>query len=133
MRWQVNHNQWVDLYALLEIRREAKRREIEDAIIARGADLLVFSFARGSSELVRALQHYSPDFRPILLHTPSRRAYDEQLLWHESGDSRARPYDDWKAEILALSSTTRLTQSLQHAGQSWKERVIRNLRDSEYI
>ncbi len=134
VQWKLDDERWVDLYALLEVPRESRRREIEDAIISRGADVLLFTVGRGrESGLVRALERYSPDFRPILLDTANRRHYDEQLAFHENGDPRGQNYDDWQRDILALSTAARLARQLKDSSRSAWERITRTWRESEYI
>ena len=127
----VGHD-FVDHYALLLIRRDATMAEIEEAIVSRGADLLALLFSRGGrNEVNLALETYLPHFRPILLDAGTRRAYDEQLRWHESGDARAQNYGAWSARQLgrANQAVIRLKSA---PGTVWR-RIGHTLLTSEYL
>lgn len=131
VRWQINGERWVDLYALLNVPHDAKRHEIEDAIIERGADLVVFSFARGGdSELVRAIKEFNTDFRPILLDPAAKRRYDELLKKHEAGRD-AEAFSVWIERERTLSSGARMARRLRETGLTALERIKRNIRENE--
>ena len=123
---------FIDLYALLLIRRDASRAEIEEAIVSRGADLLALLFSRGGkNEVNLALEAYLPHFRPILLDAGTRRAYDEQLRWHECGDARAQDYAQWSARQLSRANQA-VIRLKSAPGTVWR-RIGHTLLTSEYL
>lgn len=123
----INDDSWVDLYALLNVPRDASAAQLEEAIVSRGADILTLSFARGVPERLRILAEFLPDLRPILLHSQTRASYDRQLELHEAGAQDAVHYEVW-----LRTSVTRLTR-LKHRSASWFRRTVVNLWDNDYI
>ena len=123
---------FIDLYALLLIRRDASNAEIEDAIVSRGADLLALLFSRGGrNEVNLALEAYLPHFRPILLDRATRQAYDEQLRWHETGDARAQTYDAWSGRHLSRANQA-VIRLKSASGTVWR-RIGHTFLTSEYL
>ena len=91
---------WVNLYALLEVPDNASTRELDEAIIDRGADVVYFTFSRtGKPPHIKLLEEYLHDMRPILLDAPTRRRYDEQLRLHKDKDPGALSYDEFKRTL----------------------------------
>lgn len=86
---------WVDLYELLEVPREMPARDLDEIIIDRGADVVLFSFARGKPPHIARLEKHLHAMRPILLDAPVRRRYDAQLQLHQEKNPRAMPYNDF--------------------------------------
>jgi hypothetical protein len=71
-------------------------RDLDEAIIERGADVVYFTFSRvGKPAEVQRLEEHLREMRPILLDPPVRRRYDEQLFLHKTKNSRAVPYQDF--------------------------------------
>ncbi len=91
--WEINER-WIDLYALLEVAPHAPPEIIEDAIVSRGADCVLFAFARGGGkpEVIETVEAHLSEFRPILLDPETRRQYDRQLALHRAGDGAAQDY-----------------------------------------
>lgn len=99
---QISHNGFPDFYALLAIPSDASEEEIENAVVERGADLLAANFSRrGGSELIRNIERYLNDFRPVLLDADNKRRYDDQLSRHKKRDSNALPYNKWHSRLPA--------------------------------
>ena len=125
---------WYDFYVLLGVERTLRRRALEEAIVSRGADLLALNFSRGGkNEFNRVLELCYLDFRPFLMDPAVRAVYDQQLNWHESRDARARPYAEWRQEILDTSRAARLARTIRHRSSSLVQRAVENFRDSEYV
>ena len=123
----IAHNGFPDFYALLSVESDANAAEVETAIVERGADLLAANFSRrGSSDLIRAIERYLNDFRPILLDTDNRRRYDDQLRRHKRRDSNALPYTEWRARLPAPKPPIPPARGL-------KARLRRALWESEYF
>lgn len=132
--FEFEEGRWWDLYALLNVERNATPAAIEEAIIERGAGLLALAFSRGiRNDYTRALRHCYLDMRPILLNPEARQAYDEQLAWHEAHDGRAQHYEEWRAHMLQLTGAARLGRQIQHKSRNLLRRAARGLWDSEYI
>ena len=124
---QLLYNDFPDFYALLGAERDASAPDLETAIVERGADLLAASFSRrGGSELIRLIERYLNDFRPILLDAENRRRYDEQLNRHQKRDANALPYADWRARLPAPKVHDR-------PAQGWRERLKRALWENDYL
>lgn len=123
----LNDDSWVDFYILLEVPRTASAREVEDAIVARGADILALSFARGVPDRMRLLAHYLPDLRLIMLNPAVRASYDDQLLRHEKGFVGAIAYEEWRKTSLG-----KLARLKARSG-NWARRSFKNLWENEYI
>jgi hypothetical protein len=120
-----------NLYALLGVERDASRAQIDDAITARGADLLAVSFSRGGkNEWIGLLERHLHDFRPVLLDKTTKLSYDEQLARHESGDPQALSFPTWKQTAV---STNRLSRGLKVASHGLKARFKAALWDAEYM
>ena len=121
------YNDFPDFYALLNAERDATALDLETAIIERGADLLAANFSRrGGSDLIRFIERYLADFRPILLDADNRRRYDEQLARHQHRDANALPYSDWRARLPAPKPAT-------PPARGWKARLRRAFWESEYF
>ena len=121
------HNGFPDFYSLLSIESDANAEEVETAIVERGADLLAANFSRrGGSELMRAIELYLNDFRPILLDRDNRRRYDDQLKRHKKRDANALPYAEWRARLPAPKPPLPPARGL-------KARLRRALWESEYF
>ena len=121
------YNGFPDFYALLAIESDAAPDELETAVIERGADLLAASFSRrGGSELIRAVERYLGDFRPVLLDADNRRRYDDQLRRHKRRDANALPYAEWRARLPALKPPVAPARGL-------KARLRKALWESEYL
>ena len=102
-----------DFYALIQTRRDASSREIEDAIKSAGSLLLAASLRRGNhGERVEMLREHIHDLRPILLHIPARALYDEQLLLHSNGDERAVNFQTWRKMVPQPGHFERATRGL---------------------
>jgi len=124
---QLAYNGFPDFYALLGIERDAAPDALETAIVERGADLLAANFSRrGGSELIRLIERYLNDFRPVLLDAENRRRYDEQLARHRNHDANALPYSDWRARLPAPQAAT-------PPARGWRARLKRALWESEYL
>jgi hypothetical protein len=120
-----------DFYALLDIKRDASPFQIEEAIVSRGADLLAASFSRGGrAELLVLLERHMNDFRPVLLDTVARIAYDEQLRRHEAQEPRAVGFEVWKQ---TYANGNGFSQRLQNVSRGLKERVKAAFWDAEYF
>lgn len=120
-----------DFYALIGTPRAATRAEIDSAITSRAADLLAASFSRGGKgEYLQLLERHVPDFRAVLLDKTIRRAYDEELRRHESGDARAMPFEIWKQTHVA---SNRLSRGLKTASRGLKARLRAAFWESEYF
>jgi hypothetical protein len=88
--------EWVDLYELLQVSPQTSTRDLDEAIIERGADVVYFTFSRaGKPAHVTELEKHLRELRPILLDPPVRRRYDQQLQLHRAKDPRAMRYDDF--------------------------------------
>ncbi len=99
---QTFYNGFPDFYALLATPSDSSADEIETAIVERGADLLAANFSRrGGSEMIRQIERYLPDFRPVLLDADNRRRYDDQLNRHKKRDANALPYAEWHSRLPA--------------------------------
>ena len=84
--WQVGDD-FIDLYDLLGVPENAHPREIDEAITGRSAEVLQFSFARGSGgEWIATLQNHLPEFRSVLLVPSNRARYDAALQRHRAGN-----------------------------------------------
>jgi hypothetical protein len=95
-RVEEQEGDWVDLYQLLDVPPNAPTFDLDEAIIARGADIVYFTFSRGGKPpQVKKLEEHLHDMRPILLDPATRRRYDEQLELHRQGDPRAQKYADF--------------------------------------
>lgn len=93
---QDDDGDWVDLYALLQVDPDTTTRDLDEAIIDRGADVVYFTFSRaGKPAQVERLEEHLREMRPILLDPPVRRRYDEQLQLHRNNDPRAMRYEDF--------------------------------------
>jgi hypothetical protein len=91
---------WINLYQLLEVAPDTPARDLDEAIIERGADVVYFTFSRaGKPPQVKLLEKYLHDMRPILLDPSTRRRYNEQLRLHQSGDPRAMTYRDFRKTL----------------------------------
>ncbi len=124
---QLAYNGFPDFYALLGAERDAAPDELEAAIVDRGADLLAANFSRrGGSELIRLIERHLNDFRPVLLDADNRRRYDDQLRRHQSRDSNALPYADWRARLPAPKPQA-------PPARGWKARLRRAFVESEYF
>ena len=124
---QLTYNHFPDFYAILGAERDASALDIETAIVERGADLLAANFSRrGGSELIRLIERYLNDFRPILLDADNRRRYNEQLARHQHRDANALPYSDWRARLPAPRPDT-------PPARNWKARLRRALWESDYL
>ena len=124
---QLVYNGFPDFYALLGIERDATPDELESAIVDRGADLLAANFSRrGGSELIRLIERYLNDFRPVLLDAENRRRYDDQLKRHQSRDTNALPYNEWRARLPAPRAAT-------PPARGWKARLRHAFLESEYF
>lgn len=124
-------NGFPDFYALLAVSRDASPVELKEAIVSRGADLLTASFSRGGRpELLMLLERHMNDFRPVLLNKVSRIAYNEQLRCHEAGEPCALEFEVWKQ---TYANGSKLSQRLQDASRSLKERVKAAFWDAEYF
>ena len=124
---QLAYNGFPDFYAILSVERDANSDDVETAIVERGADLLAANFSRrGGSELIRLIERYLNDFRPILLDTDNRRRYDEQLKRHQNRDANALPYSDWRARLPAPTPAT-------PPARGWRARLKRAFWESEYL
>ena len=116
-----------DFYALLGTERDAAPAALEIAIVERGADLLAANFSRrGGGELMRTIERYLHDFRPLLLDEDNRRRYDEQLARHQRRDANALPYADWRARLPQPKPPTPPARGL-------KARLRRALLESDYL
>lgn len=124
---QLAYNGFPDFYALLNVENDATSDELEAAIVDRGADLLAANFSRrGGSELIRLIERYLNDFRPVLLDTENRRRYDDQLNRHQKRDNNALPYNEWRARLPAPRAAT-------PPARGWKARLRRAFLESEYL
>ena len=124
---QLAYNGFPDFYAILGVERDAAPDELENSIVDRGADLLAANFSRrGGSELIRLIERYLNDFRPILLDAENRRRYDDQLGRHQKRDANALPYNEWRARLPAPRAAT-------PPARGWKARLKRALLESEYF
>lgn len=120
-----------DFYALLAMPRSASSKELENAITSRAADLLSVSLSRGGKgELVELLNRHIADFRPVLLDSATRFAYDEQLRRHEDGDESALPFEQWKQ---TFASGNRLSRGLKTASRGLKAHLKAVFWDPEYL
>lgn len=123
----INEDAWIDFYVLLQVRRDDSASVLEDAIVARGAEVLALTFARGVPERMRLLERYLPDLRPIFLNEATRRRYDEQLALHEARHPSAIAFEVWRR--TGISRVARIKQS----SASFFRRVYQNVWESEYI
>lgn len=124
---QLTYNNFPDFYAMLGAERDASATDIETAIVERGADLLAANFSRrGGSELIRLIERYLNDFRPILLDAENRRRYDDQLGRHRHRDANALPYSDWRMRLPAPRAAT-------PPARGFKARLRRAFLESEYF
>lgn len=97
---EIEDGDWINLYDLLEVESDTSTRDLDEAIIERGADVVYFTFARaGKPPRVKLLEKYLHDMRPILLDPAARRRYNEQLRLHQSGDPNALRYEDFKRTL----------------------------------
>ena len=121
------YNGFPDFYAILSVERDADFDDVEAAIVDRGADLLAANFSRrGGSELIRLLERYLQDFRPVLLDADNRRRYDDQLKRHQLRDHNALPYAEWRARLPAPTAAT-------PPARGFKARLRRAFWESEYF
>jgi hypothetical protein len=123
----LNEDTWIDFYVLLKVERGDPASVLEDAIVARGAEVLALTFARGVPERMRLLERYLPDLRLIFLDAAIRRRYDEQLALHESGSPSAVPFEVWRK--TSIGRVARIKQS----SASFLRRIYQNVWESEYI
>lgn len=87
---------WVNLYELLQVPPETSERDLDEAIIERGADVVYFTFSRaGKPAQVKKVEEHLREMRPILLDPPVRRRYDQQLKFHREKNPQAMRYDDF--------------------------------------
>lgn len=121
-------NGFVDLYALMEIPREASSAQVEEAIVAVGAGLLTLLFARGgTNSLQETRRSYLPHLRSLLLQPAARLEYDDALHNHDRGFMA--PSLDELIERHKTSTTARLRQA---QGAFWRQ-MARRLHESEYL
>lgn len=102
-QWKIGEN-WVDLYAILGVSPQVSPRELEDAIVTRGADCVYFSFAqRGKPAQLRLVERHLTQFRPVLLVAENRRRYDALLSRHLDNETDAPSYAEF---LRSLNATT---------------------------
>lgn len=124
---QLAYNGFPDFYALLGAERDATPDDLEAAIVDRGADLLAANFSRrGGSQLIRLIESHLNDFRPVLLDAENRRRYDDQLTRHQSRDTNALPYAEWRARLPAPKAAT-------PPARGWRARLKRAFLESDYF
>lgn len=90
----VQTGDWIDLYQLLGVFPTATTFELDEKIIERGADAVLFAFSKnGKPAHIAQLEKHLPEMRLILLNAANRKRYDEQQHWHQNNDPRAQTYE----------------------------------------
>ena len=117
---------WPDLYAILEIARDASSAQISESITDLAAQILAVNLARGAGERLKIAAPLLPLMRPILLDASLRAKYDAQLLQHQKGAS-AIEFGLWCAQNLTLK------QRAQQKARSWLQRVRQNIANDPYL
>lgn len=92
---EADDNAWVNLYELLDVPENASEFDLDEAIIDRGADVVLFAFARGKPAEISRLEKHLREMRPVLLDAPTRRRYDQLLARHRARDASAPGYQEF--------------------------------------